>query len=82
MTSRASNGEMRVLDDKGIGLHRPHVLSRRNEREVGLERTWRVLRGHSAVADNCVKFSFILWFTFLMVGLMRLYLEAGSGWGI
>lgn len=29
------------------------------------------------MVENCVKFSFVHWFVFFMVGLMRFYLEAG-----
>lgn len=66
---------------RGLG-QRPHTVSGRNEREVELEGTWWVLRGSSAVVENRVKFSFILWLMLFMVGLTRFSLEAGNGWNV
>lgn len=37
-----------MLADDMTGSQRSHVISERNERETGLERTWWVFRGSSA----------------------------------
>lgn len=49
-----------MSDGKGIGSWRPHVVSGRNERQVGLERTPWVLRDSLAVVTNCLVFIYPL----------------------
>lgn len=75
---QSSTGEMRVLAGDVIGSHRPQVISERNERELGFERTWWVLRDLCLWFEDCVQFSWLHWFVLLGGGWMKSSLEAGE----